>query len=97
MKIHFMGIFLVGVVGAINNSVQRILFDRLKLSVFSPAEADLRIGEVQWGDSGVYICKVVISDDLEGPNEAFVELLVLGKLPLLNIPGVKDFSFELEK
>ncbi|KAM9861159.1 immunoglobulin-like domain-containing receptor 2 [Aulostomus maculatus] len=41
-------------------------------------KADLRIGEVHWGDSGVYICKVVISDDLEGPNEASVELLVLG-------------------
>ncbi|XP_022064001.2 immunoglobulin-like domain-containing receptor 2 isoform X4 [Acanthochromis polyacanthus] len=41
-------------------------------------KADLRLGEVQWGDSGVYICKVVISDDLEGQNEASVELLVLG-------------------
>ncbi|KAM6950874.1 immunoglobulin-like domain-containing receptor 2 [Lycodopsis pacificus] len=41
-------------------------------------KADLRMGEVQWGDSGVYICKVVISDDLEGRNEASVELLVLG-------------------
>ncbi|XP_074522387.1 uncharacterized protein LOC141787682 isoform X2 [Halichoeres trimaculatus] len=41
-------------------------------------KADLRIGEVQWGDSGVYICKVVIADDLEGQNEASVELLVLG-------------------
>ncbi|KAM3625361.1 uncharacterized protein V6R79_010840 [Siganus canaliculatus] len=40
-------------------------------------KADLRIGEVQWGESGVYICKVVISDDLEGQNEASVELLVL--------------------
>ncbi|XP_056269544.1 immunoglobulin-like domain-containing receptor 2 isoform X2 [Pseudoliparis swirei] len=40
-------------------------------------KADLRIGEVQWGDSGVYICKVIISDDLEGQNEASVELLVL--------------------
>ncbi|KAK7898329.1 hypothetical protein WMY93_019182 [Mugilogobius chulae] len=29
------------------------------------------------GDSGVYICKVIISDDLEGQNEASVELLVL--------------------
>lgn len=47
---------------------------------FPPAAADLRIGEVQWGDSGVYICKVVIADDLEGQNEASVELLVLGKL-----------------
>lgn len=41
--------------------------------------ADLRIGELQWGDSGVYFCKVVISDDLEGQNEAHVELLVLGE------------------
>ncbi|XP_045072149.1 immunoglobulin-like domain-containing receptor 2 isoform X3 [Coregonus clupeaformis] len=40
-------------------------------------KADLRIGELQWGDSGVYLCKVVISDDLEGRNEAPVELLVL--------------------
>uniref|UniRef100_A0A3Q0R092 Ig-like domain-containing protein n=1 Tax=Amphilophus citrinellus TaxID=61819 RepID=A0A3Q0R092_AMPCI len=42
-------------------------------------KADLRMGEVQWGDSGVYICEVVIPDDLEGQNEASVELLVLGK------------------
>lgn len=42
-------------------------------------EADLRIGELQWGDSGVYFCKVVIADDLEGKNEAQLELLVLGK------------------
>ncbi|XP_056134888.1 immunoglobulin-like domain-containing receptor 2 [Lampris incognitus] len=40
-------------------------------------KADLRVGEVQWGDSGIYICKVVIADDLEGENEAPVELLVL--------------------
>uniref|UniRef100_A0A8K9WYC2 Ig-like domain-containing protein n=1 Tax=Oncorhynchus mykiss TaxID=8022 RepID=A0A8K9WYC2_ONCMY len=40
-------------------------------------KADLRIGELQWGDSGVYLCKVIISDDLEGRNEAPVELLVL--------------------
>ncbi|XP_046694343.1 immunoglobulin-like domain-containing receptor 2 isoform X4 [Silurus meridionalis] len=40
-------------------------------------KADLRIGELHWGDSGVYYCKVVIADDLEGPNEAYVELLVL--------------------
>lgn len=44
----------------------------------SPAEADLRIGELQWGDSGVYYCKVIIADDLEGKNEGQVELLVLG-------------------
>ncbi|XP_043955234.1 immunoglobulin-like domain-containing receptor 2 isoform X1 [Gambusia affinis] len=40
--------------------------------------ADLRIGEVQWGDSGVYFCQVTIADDIEGQNEASVELLVLG-------------------
>ncbi|XP_034416715.1 immunoglobulin-like domain-containing receptor 2 isoform X2 [Cyclopterus lumpus] len=40
-------------------------------------KADLRIGELQWGDSGVYFCKVVIADDLEGKNEAQLELLVL--------------------
>lgn len=51
--------------------------------LLSSPEADLRVGEVQWGDSGVYICKVVISDDLEGQNEASVELLVLGKLILI--------------
>lgn len=43
------------------------------------AEADLRIGELQWGDSGVYFCKVVIADDLEGKNEGQLELLVLGR------------------
>ncbi|XP_029936246.1 immunoglobulin-like domain-containing receptor 2 isoform X2 [Myripristis murdjan] len=42
-------------------------------------KADLRIRELQWGDSGVYYCKVVIADDLEGRNEAQVELLVLGR------------------
>ncbi|XP_037345334.2 immunoglobulin-like domain-containing receptor 2 isoform X1 [Pungitius pungitius] len=42
-------------------------------------KADLRIGELQWGDSGVYFCKVIIADDLEGKNEAQLELLVLGR------------------
>ncbi|XP_071333204.1 immunoglobulin-like domain-containing receptor 2 isoform X4 [Trachinotus anak] len=40
-------------------------------------KADLRIGELQWGDSGVYFCKVIIADDLEGRNEGQLELLVL--------------------
>ena len=39
----------------------------------------MRIGELQWGDSGVYFCKIVIPDDLEGKNEGQVELLVLGR------------------
>uniref|UniRef100_A0AAZ3P0L6 Immunoglobulin domain-containing protein n=1 Tax=Oncorhynchus tshawytscha TaxID=74940 RepID=A0AAZ3P0L6_ONCTS len=40
-------------------------------------KADLRIGKLQWGDSGVYFCKIVIADDLEGKNEGQVEVLVL--------------------
>ncbi|XP_045563585.1 immunoglobulin-like domain-containing receptor 2 isoform X5 [Salmo salar] len=47
-------------------------------------KADLRIGDLQWGDSGVYFCKIVIADDLEGKNEGQVELLVLGRT------GVRD-------
>ncbi|KAJ8410522.1 hypothetical protein AAFF_G00194260 [Aldrovandia affinis] len=47
-------------------------------------KADLRIGQLQWGDSGVYFCKVVISDDVEGKSEAQVELLVLGKTGALD-------------
>ncbi|XP_067300251.1 immunoglobulin-like domain-containing receptor 2 isoform X2 [Pseudorasbora parva] len=39
-------------------------------------KADLHIGQLQWGDSGVYFCKVTIADDLEGKNEDQVELLV---------------------
>ncbi|XP_051567133.1 immunoglobulin-like domain-containing receptor 2 isoform X2 [Myxocyprinus asiaticus] len=39
-------------------------------------KADLRIGQLQWGDSGVYFCEVIIADDLEGKNEGQVELLV---------------------
>ncbi|XP_041723897.2 immunoglobulin-like domain-containing receptor 2 isoform X3 [Coregonus clupeaformis] len=40
-------------------------------------KADLRIGKLQWGDSGVYFCKIVIADDLEGKNEGQMEVLVL--------------------
>ncbi|KAJ3591645.1 hypothetical protein NHX12_006777 [Muraenolepis orangiensis] len=42
-------------------------------------KSNLRIGKLQWGDSGVYFCKIVIPDDLEGKNEGQVELLVLGR------------------
>ncbi|XP_045560516.1 immunoglobulin-like domain-containing receptor 2 isoform X4 [Salmo salar] len=52
--------------------------------IFSITEADLRIGKLQWGDSGVYFCKIVIADDLEGKNEGQVEVLVLGRTGVLD-------------
>ncbi|XP_055726244.1 immunoglobulin-like domain-containing receptor 2 isoform X5 [Salvelinus fontinalis] len=47
-------------------------------------KANLRIGKLQWGDSGVYFCKIVIADDLEGKNEGQVEVLVLGRTGVLD-------------
>ncbi|XP_041723905.2 immunoglobulin-like domain-containing receptor 2 isoform X4 [Coregonus clupeaformis] len=47
-------------------------------------KADLRIGKLQWGDSGVYFCKIVIADDLEGKNEGQMEVLVLGRTGVLD-------------
>ncbi|KAM8976954.1 immunoglobulin-like domain-containing receptor 2 [Pelodytes ibericus] len=40
-------------------------------------DADLQFGNVHWGDSGLYYCLVVTSDDVEGKNEDRVELLVM--------------------
>ncbi|KAM5293594.1 immunoglobulin-like domain-containing receptor 2 isoform 4-T4 [Glossophaga mutica] len=40
-------------------------------------DADLQIGKLLWGDSGLYYCIVTTPDDLEGKNEDSVELLVL--------------------
>ncbi|KAM9850804.1 immunoglobulin-like domain-containing receptor 2 isoform 2-T2 [Aulostomus maculatus] len=63
-------------------------------------KADLRIGELKWGDSGVYFCKVVIADDLEGKNEAQLELLVLGRtgqqddlLPEFDVEIMPEWAF----
>ncbi|XP_028447755.1 immunoglobulin-like domain-containing receptor 2 isoform X3 [Perca flavescens] len=63
-------------------------------------KADLRIGELQWGDSGVYFCKVIISNDLEGKNEAQLELLVLGRtgqqddlLPEFDVEFMPEWAF----
>ncbi|XP_051939064.1 immunoglobulin-like domain-containing receptor 2 isoform X1 [Hippocampus zosterae] len=63
-------------------------------------KADLRIGQVQWGDSGVYFCKVVVSDDLEGTDEAQMELLVLGRtseqadiLPEFDVEIMPEWAF----
>ncbi|XP_042295955.1 lipolysis-stimulated lipoprotein receptor isoform X2 [Sceloporus undulatus] len=39
--------------------------------------ADLSIEQTAWGDSGVYYCTVTSSQDLQGNNEAYAELIVL--------------------
>nr|XP_023657652.1 lipolysis-stimulated lipoprotein receptor-like isoform X1 [Paramormyrops kingsleyae] len=39
--------------------------------------ADLSIALTAWGDSGVYICSVVSSQDLTGNSEDYTELIVL--------------------
>ncbi|XP_058643907.1 immunoglobulin-like domain-containing receptor 2 isoform X3 [Onychostoma macrolepis] len=57
-------------------------------------KADLRIGQLQWGDSGVYFCKVIISDDLEGKNEGQVELLVQGRTGVLD-DILPEFDLEI--
>lgn len=44
-----------------------------------PVDADLSIDQTAWGDSGVYYCTVTSSQDLQGNNEAYAELIVLGK------------------
>ncbi|KAM9171058.1 immunoglobulin-like domain-containing receptor 2 isoform 3-T4 [Pangshura tecta] len=46
-------------------------------------DADLHIGKLMWGDSGLYYCLIITPDDLEGKNEESVELLVLGRTGLL--------------
>nr|XP_048277051.1 immunoglobulin-like domain-containing receptor 2 isoform X3 [Myodes glareolus] len=46
-------------------------------------DADLQIGKLMWGDSGLYYCIITTPDDLEGKNEDSVELLVLGRTGLL--------------
>ncbi|KAK9969471.1 hypothetical protein ABG768_027645 [Culter alburnus] len=57
-------------------------------------KADLHIGQLQWGDSGVYFCKVIISDDLEGKNEGQVELLVQGRTGVLD-DILPEFDLEI--
>lgn len=43
------------------------------------ADADLTFDQTGWGDSGVYYCSVVSAQDLQGNNEAYAELIVLGE------------------
>lgn len=42
-------------------------------------DADLTFEQTAWGDSGVYYCSVVSAQDLDGNNEAYAELIVLGE------------------
>ncbi|XP_034554115.1 lipolysis-stimulated lipoprotein receptor isoform X2 [Notolabrus celidotus] len=45
--------------------------------------ADLNIAQTAWGDSGVYVCSVISSQDLSGNGEDYVELIVLDWLLIL--------------
>ncbi|XP_054638804.1 lipolysis-stimulated lipoprotein receptor isoform X3 [Dunckerocampus dactyliophorus] len=46
-----------------------------KISVIN--NADLNIAQTAWGDSGVYVCSVISSQDLTGNGEDYTELIVL--------------------
>lgn len=46
-----------------------------KISILN--NADLNIAQTAWGDSGVYVCSVISSQDLSGNGEDFTELIVL--------------------
>ncbi|XP_056261878.1 lipolysis-stimulated lipoprotein receptor isoform X1 [Pseudoliparis swirei] len=48
-----------------------------KISILN--NADLNIAQTAWGDSGVYVCSVISSQDLSGNGEDFTELIVLAR------------------
>ncbi|XP_041843929.1 lipolysis-stimulated lipoprotein receptor isoform X2 [Melanotaenia boesemani] len=52
-----------------------------KLSIMN--DADLNIAQTAWGDSGVYVCSVVSSQDLSGNERDYTELIVLDWLLVL--------------
>lgn len=56
-------------------------------------EADLNIAQTAWGDSGVYYCSVVSSQDLSGNSEAYTELIVLGKLVTFSLQHTRTLFF----
>uniref|UniRef100_A0A8C5S6R6 Ig-like domain-containing protein n=1 Tax=Laticauda laticaudata TaxID=8630 RepID=A0A8C5S6R6_LATLA len=60
-------------------------------------DADLHIGKLMWGDSGLYYCLVITPDDVEGKNEESVELLVLGEFSSLRISYINAFLFNKYK
>ncbi|XP_063302645.1 immunoglobulin-like domain-containing receptor 2 isoform X1 [Pelobates fuscus] len=57
-------------------------------------DADLQFGNVHWGDSGLYYCLVVTSDDVEGKNEDRIEVLVMGKTGVL-VDLLPSFEVEI--
>ncbi|XP_053182698.1 lipolysis-stimulated lipoprotein receptor isoform X2 [Scomber japonicus] len=46
-----------------------------KISILN--NADLNLAQTAWGDSGVYVCSVISSQDLSGNGEDYTELIVL--------------------
>ncbi|XP_053289115.1 lipolysis-stimulated lipoprotein receptor isoform X1 [Pleuronectes platessa] len=46
-----------------------------KISILN--NADLNLAQTAWGDSGVYVCSVISSQDLTGNGEDYTELIVL--------------------
>ncbi|XP_077577902.1 lipolysis-stimulated lipoprotein receptor isoform X2 [Stigmatopora nigra] len=52
-----------------------------KISIVN--DADLSITQTAWGDSGVYVCSVISSQDLTGNAEDYTELIVLDWLLVL--------------
>ncbi|XP_037642103.1 lipolysis-stimulated lipoprotein receptor isoform X1 [Sebastes umbrosus] len=50
-------------------------FQGRKISILN--NADLNIAQTAWGDSGVYVCSVISSQDLTGNGEDYTELIVL--------------------
>lgn len=50
-------------------------FQGRKISILN--DADLNIAQTAWGDSGVYVCSVISSQDLSGNGEDYTELIVL--------------------
>ncbi|KAI1894801.1 hypothetical protein AGOR_G00119490 [Albula goreensis] len=51
------------------------MYQGRKISIIN--NADLNIAQTAWGDSGVYVCSVVSSQDLTGNSEDYTELIVL--------------------
>uniref|UniRef100_A0A8C8G4V2 Ig-like domain-containing protein n=1 Tax=Oncorhynchus tshawytscha TaxID=74940 RepID=A0A8C8G4V2_ONCTS len=51
-----------------------------KVSILN--NADLNLAQTAWGDSGVYVCSVVSSQDLTGNSEDYTELITIFRAPL---------------